>query len=888
MAAQKKIQIVYDIDGKAIDVAIDSTLNLKQQVRELTKEINKTKEGTKEFSLLSAKLNETKDNVDRVNAKSREFFSTLSLLPGPIGTFANQIDGAISLLKTFSGFSLKDIRNQFGELGKDISSIFTNFLGLKTATENTSTATKELGSTLTTTNNSLAQTAQVAGTTAAAVQNNTKATQLATIETDKNGVSTIKATKSIADMTDAERALFKEQRNTITHTGQLSDASNTATKSIATQTVATETLTLAERAATFATNALKIALAGLGIGLVIMAVQYLVGAIAEWFSGAKAAEQANKDLTASFDLLKRSLSETQEAIKDQTDLSVIQAKIAGKTEEEIYRITKEGFDKRVEANKEGRKRLEAESMKVLLNAALTEEQKKERLKAIDDEVVQNGIQSNNLRIEGLKLAANEELRIADKNRAKQKEINDKKLQQNKQYLEKLRQDNAAADELLFQLGQENAVLRLRSEEERQNQELKNAKEVEERKINALKISEEKRNLLLAQVREKYAYKVLDVAKKREEDGLKLIDEYQKKKREILDSAISNDVDKAKADRQRKYDEDLKTLEADKQFIKASEQEKADLRKALATALANDIKKIDDDETKRLRDERLKKLDDELKFLQIKAEAIRAGTKAYYDNQRDILAAAEKREIEAAEGKEKEITAIKEKYVKLRNDLDKQEKNATILAIGETIAAFANLTGAIASSYDEEAKTSKEAFEKRKRLQKATAVMSAASGIIQILAQPSTLPSPFDWIVKAANAAALAIATAVQIKQINNTKFEGGEASTAAPSMGRGYAQGGYIDGPRHSQGGVNINAEGGEAIMTRGAVTMFGPLLSAMNAAGGGTSFAPNLLVTRPDNPIVKDASFESSTQIIKTYVVESELTTEQQRQARLKDLSTL
>jgi hypothetical protein len=64
----KKLQIVYDIDGKAIDVAIDSTLNLKQQVRELTKEINKTKEGTKEFSLLSAKLNETKDNVDRCNA----------------------------------------------------------------------------------------------------------------------------------------------------------------------------------------------------------------------------------------------------------------------------------------------------------------------------------------------------------------------------------------------------------------------------------------------------------------------------------------------------------------------------------------------------------------------------------------------------------------------------------------------------------------------------------------------------------------------------------------------------------------------------------------------------------------------------------------------------
>ena len=41
--------------------------------------------------------------------------------------------------------------------------------------------------------------------------------------------------------------------------------------------------------------------------------------------------------------------------------------------------------------------------------------------------------------------------------------------------------------------------------------------------------------------------------------------------------------------------------------------------------------------------------------------------------------------------------------------------------------------------------------------------------------------------------------------------------------------GGMIDGPSHSQGGVPINAEGGEAVMTKGAVTVFAPLLSLMN-----------------------------------------------------------
>jgi hypothetical protein len=170
-------------------------------------------------------------------------------------------------------------------------------------------------------------------------------------------------------------------------------------------------------------------------------------------------------------------------------------------------------------------------------------------------------------------------------------------------------------------------------------------------------------------------------------------------------------------------------------------------------------------------------------------------------------------------------------------------------------------------------------------------MSAASGIIQILSQPSTLPSPFDWIVKGLNAAALGIATGIQIKNIDNTKFEGGSAGTSASgensvqSLGRNYGDGGMIDGPRHAQGGVMINAEGGEAVMTRGAVTMFAPLLSTLNQMGGGTSFNKSLQGATYDAP---KPSNENNQMIIKTYVVENELTSQQQKQARLKDLSTL
>lgn len=52
------------------------------------------------------------------------------------------------------------------------------------------------------------------------------------------------------------------------------------------------------------------------------------------------------------------------------------------------------------------------------------------------------------------------------------------------------------------------------------------------------------------------------------------------------------------------------------------------------------------------------------------------------------------------------------------------------------------------------------------------------------------------------------------------------------------ARGGLISGPSHARGGTVIEAEGGEAIMTKRSVSMFGPVLSALNELGGGVPFA--------------------------------------------------
>lgn len=257
--------------------------------------------------------------------------------------------------------------------------------------------------------------------------------------------------------------------------------------------------------------------------------------------------------------------------------------------------------------------------------------------------------------------------------------------------------------------------------------------------------------------------------KKEQEARK---QFAEKVGQIQNAAISDEVQKALDARKRKYEKDLSDLEADKQFIKKSEEEKQQLRNQLKQAFDNDTAKI-------TKDAELKKIDEELKMLAMRNESLLAGTRAYFDGRRELIDLQEKKELAQLDLTEAQKTAIIEKYAKLRKDINRDELASFGQTISATIDAIANLGNAIASSMDEEAKTSKKAFETRKKLQIATAAMSAASGIIQILTQPSTLPSPADWIVKGINAAALAVTTAVNIAKIKKTQFDSGEGASAS-------------------------------------------------------------------------------------------------------------
>lgn len=73
-----------------------------------------------------------------------------------------------------------------------------------------------------------------------------------------------------------------------------------------------------------------------------------------------------------------------------------------------------------------------------------------------------------------------------------------------------------------------------------------------------------------------------------------------------------------------------------------------------------------------------------------------------------------------------------------------------------------------------------------------------------------------------------------------------------------FAQGGIVNGPSHANGGVKyfgpggvVELEGGEAVINKKSTQQFMPMLSAINAAGGGLKFAQGGLVPNYNNALV-------------------------------------
>lgn len=270
--------------------------------------------------------------------------------------------------------------------------------------------------------------------------------------------------------------------------------------------------------------------------------------------------------------------------------------------------------------------------------------------------------------------------------------------------------------------------------------------------------------------------------------------------------------------------------------------------------------------------------------------------------RALLDEAEANELANTELTEAQKTEIRQKYATQRAGITQQEI-ATEKGAAEAKLAIQN---AYLDAFAQFGSLLQQIAGKNKALAIAGLIVEQAAGVAKIIVNTSVanakavaanpLMAGQPWVTINTISAGLSIASAIaatakgiqQINSANSSSTPAGGGAPPAQGLGQNYADGGLIGGRRHAQGGTMIEAEAGEAIMTRGAVTMFAPMLSMMNQMGGGTSFNKNAMVTLPDNPLTTNPARDQNPVIMKTYVVESELTSSQQRQARLKDLSTI
>jgi hypothetical protein len=269
-------------------------------------------------------------------------------------------------------------------------------------------------------------------------------------------------------------------------------------------------------------------------------------------------------------------------------------------------------------------------------------------------------------------------------------------------------------------------------------------------------------------------------KKINEDNKKAAEDFAKRVGEIKTQAIADELEKSKQQRLDKYNQDLKTLEEDKEFIKKSEAEKQQIRLDLKTAYNNDIKKLEDDA-------RIKQFEDDLLVLTAQQKTLTEGTKAYLDNSIAIENTAYAIKVANAKDNKTKLKAIEIEHEQNMKDIrmkaaiaEKQiqlERLGVIAGIGNSLAQLAGKNKALAIAAI--------------AIEKAAAVGSIIvntqlANIKALAASPLTAGMPWVAINNIAGGLAIAATVAAGVKAVqdlNAVNVPGGGAS--AGSVGGG-------------------------------------------------------------------------------------------------------
>jgi len=360
------------------------------------------------------------------------------------------------------------------------------------------------------------------------------------------------------------------------------------------------------------------------------------------------------------------------------------------------------------------------------------------------------------------------------------------------------------------------------------------------------------------------------------------------------------ADARAAQKKTEDDKELKAQEAaakateklrDEQYILAATTEEERARRTLEVKQKWQDKELQD----------LIKAYEAKKTLTAKEEETLAALRAQF-NELQITQRAETEDLllkqaEAAAKKQKEIDD-KLLAEKIKNDEEelkaKKEKEKALYEMSfqsaqDLILALQNLNSARYQREIAEAEGNAELqeqlrleyFERNKRFQYATAVITGIQSVLSAFAAGTAIGGPPLGAIYAAVAAGV---VGLQLAAIQQTQYVGsGGGGGSTPEAGGEttqasmYEEGGILIGKSHNLGGIRTSMgelEGGEFVVNRRSTANFLPILEAINDIGNAKG--PQMETQNPGQ------------QIIKTYVVASEMTTQQEAAAKLSALARL
>ena len=591
-------------------------------------------------------------------------------------------------------------------------------------------------------------------------------------------------------------------------------------------------------------NGIKAAIGSTGIGLLVIAL----GAIVAYWDEISAAVSGVSQEQEALNVLTAENAKASQDNLDALNASEQQLKLSGKSEEEIYQLKLKQYDTTI-ADAEAK----AAADQATLEAQISASQR-------NKEILSGVLQFLTAPLQVL-LGAIDEV--------------GKALGQDFGLRDKL---NDMAASLVF-------------DPESIAEEGKKAKEESDKSLNALR---ESRAALINGHNQKERSEANKIAEQKKADEKKLQDELKKIAEEAAFEVTKlgkSELEKQKIDIEEKYREKLA-------IVKKGSQAEIDLLALKNAELAAAEKEASDKAREKEKERVATELSDKEKALDDKFAIEELGAQTTLSNQEEL----DRKLLELKAKKLEEEIALQKQYGNDTSELEAQlaltRKEISDSEVEDARAKYIAKRELAVAELDlvmQAGQLIQELAGKNKKLQIAGLIIEQAGAIGKIIANtgianaksiaasPLTAGQPWvtiNTISAALSAASVIAGVAKSINQINssgsnNSSPAGGGSEPGAKPTSM-YANGGLLSGPSHQFGGIKTamgELEGGEFVINKRSTSAFLPLLQALNDQG------------RTDR---MGSTSTTETPIFKTYVVASEMSSQQEANKRVNDLAKL